>query len=379
MFVGTFKETIEGESRVAISPESCKKLTDLGCTILIEKDAGVNSSFSNLSYQSAGAKLIDNKFDIINQADILLSVTSIPDKKIIENSKQNLIVVGTFDPYENNKILQSLAVKKVNVISLDLLPRISRAQSMDVLSSQANLAGYKAVILASNLFKKAFPMMMTAAGTIIPAKCLILGAGVAGLQAIATAKRLGCVVTAFDVRPEVEEQVKSLGAKFIKVVDNNSTVQKNSVYAKEMTEEYKLKQKAKIHESAKDMDIIITTAMIPGKKAPILIENKTIKEMKLGSVIIDLAGASGGNTEGLKFGKEIIIDDVIINSPTNLPSLVSFDASSLYSKNIFNFITSFLDDKKSFDINSDDELLTKSIIIKNGVKTENFLEENKNV
>ena len=246
---------------------------------------------------------------------------------------------------------------------------------MDVLSSQANLAGYKAVILASNLFRKAFPMMMTAAGTIIPAKCLVLGAGVAGLQAIATAKRLGCVVTAFDVRPEVEEQVKSLGAKFIKVDDIDSTVKENSVYAKEMTEEYKLKQKAKIHESAKDMDIIITTAMIPGKKAPILIESKTVREMKLGSVVVDLAGASGGNTEGMKFGKEVIIDDVIINSPTNLPSLVSFDASSLYSKNIFNFIKSFLDEKKSFDINSDDELLTKSIIIKNGIKTENFLEE----
>ena len=379
MFVGTFKETVDGESRVAISPESCKKLSNLGYTILIEKDAGVNSSFSNLSYESAGAKLIDNKFDIINQVDILLSVTSIPDEKIIEKSKQNLIIVGTFDTYENYKTLQSLAKKKINVISLDLLPRISRAQSMDVLSSQANLAGYKAVILASNLFKKAFPMMMTAAGTIIPAKCLVLGAGVAGLQAIATAKRLGCVVTAFDVRPEVEEQVKSLGAKFIKVDDSDSTVQENSVYAKEMTEEYKLKQKAKIHDSAKDMDIIITTAMIPGKKAPILIENKTIREMKLGSVIIDLAGASGGNTEGVKFGKEIKIDDVVINSPTNLPSLVSFDASSLYSKNIFNFITSFLDDRKSFDINSDDEILTKSIIIKNGLKTENFLEENKNV
>ena len=375
MYVGTFKETIEGECRVAISPESCKKLTELGCNILIEKDAGINSSFSNSSYEAAGAKLLNNKLDIINQTDILLSVTSIPDKKIIESSKENLIVVGTFNPYENKKSLQSLAFKKINVISLDLLPRISRAQSMDVLSSQANLAGYKAVILASNLFRKAFPMMMTAAGTIIPAKCLILGAGVAGLQAIATAKRLGCVVTAFDVRPEVEEQVKSLGAKFIKVDDSDSTVKENSVYAKEMTEEYKLKQKAKIHESAKDMDIIITTAMIPGKKAPILIESKTIREMKLGSVIVDLAGASGGNTEGMKFGKEVIIDNVVINSPTNLPSLVSFDASSLYSKNIFNFIKSFLDDKKSFDINSDDELLTKSIIIKNGIKTENFLEE----
>ena len=379
MLLGTLKETIEGECRVAISPESCKKLTEMGCTVLIEKDAGVNSSFSNTSYEKAGAKLFDNKLDIINKIDILLSVSSIPDEEIISNSKQNLIIIGTFSPFENNKTLQSLAIKKINVISLDLLPRISRAQSMDVLSSQANLAGYKAVILASNLFRKAFPMMMTAAGTIIPAKCLILGAGVAGLQAIATAKRLGCVVTAFDVRPEVEEQVKSLGAKFIKVEDINSSSQKDSVYAKEMTKEYKLKQKARIHESAKDMDIIITTAMIPGKKAPILIENKTLKEMKLGTVIIDLAGASGGNTEGSQFGKEVIINNVIINSPTNLPSLVSFDASSLYSKNILNFVISFLGNEKVFSINSDDELLTKSIIIKDGLKTENFLEENKNV
>ena len=229
---------------------------------------------------------------------------------------------------------------------------------MDVLSSQANLAGYKAVILACNIFKKAFPMMMTAAGTIIPAKCLVLGAGVAGLQAIATAKRLGCVVTAFDVRPEVEDQVKSLGAKFIKIEDNND-LEKNSVYAKEMTEEYKEKQKNKIHQSAKEMDIIISTAMIPGKKAPILIEKSTLKVMKLGSVIIDLAGASGGNIAGTEFGKQVEVEDVIINSPSNLPSLVAFDASSLYSKNILNFVLTFLKEDKTFDINSDDEILKK--------------------
>ena len=277
MIIGTLKETIKGESRVAISPDNCKKLIDLGHTILVEENAGINSSFSDFSYQSAGAKLFKDKLDIINQVDILLSVTSIPDEKFIENSKQNLILVGTFNPYENVKTLKSLAVKKINVISLDFLPRISRAQSMDVLSSQANLAGYKAVILASNLYKKAFPMMMTAAGTIIPAKCLVLGAGVAGLQAIATAKRLGCVVTAFDVRPEVEEQVKSLGAKFIKVDDANSTVEENTVYAKEMNEEYKLKQKLKIHEAAKNMDIIIATAMIPGKKSTYTYREKNLK------------------------------------------------------------------------------------------------------
>ena len=376
MIIGTLKETNDKECRVAISPESCKRLTDLGHTVLIENNAGVNSSFSNTSYEKAGGKLIADKINIINKVDILLSVTSIPDEKTLESSNKNLILVGTFNPYENFKNLNRCAKRNMNVISLDLLPRISRAQTMDVLSSQANLAGYKAVVLASNLFKKAFPMMMTAAGTIIPAKCLILGAGVAGLQAIATAKRLGCVVTAFDVRPEVEEQVKSLGAKFIKVEDENSTIQENSVYAKEMTEEYKLKQKIKIHENARDMDIIITTAMIPGKKAPLLIESKTLKEMKLGSVIVDLAGASGGNVEKSEYGKEVTVNGIIISSPTNLPSLVSFDASSLYAKNIFNFITSFLSEEKVFDINSNDELLSKSIIIKNGSKTQNFLKEN---
>ena len=292
MILGSFKEDNIGEDRIAISPETCKKLTKLGFSVLIEKNSGINSSFSNDEFEKAGAEIRDNRDSIIKDLDILLQVSSIPNINILKLSKDNLIILGTFNPYENFKDLKELAIKKINVVSLDLLPRISRAQSMDVLSSQANLAGYKAVILACNIFKKAFPMMMTAAGTIIPAKCLVLGAGVAGLQAIATAKRLGCVVTAFDVRPEVEDQVKSLGAKFIKIEDNND-LEKNSVYAKEMTEEYKEKQKNKIHQSAKEMDIIISTAMIPGKKAPILIEKSTLKVMKLGSVIIDLAGASG--------------------------------------------------------------------------------------
>ena len=374
MILGSLKENNVGEDRIAISPETCKKLTKLGCSVLIEKNAGVNSSFSNEEYEKAGAEIRDNRSQIIKDLDILLQVSSIPDIDIMKLSKNNLIILGTFNPYENFKDLKELAVKKINVISLDLLPRISRAQSMDVLSSQANLAGYKAVILASNIFKKVFPMMMTAAGTIIPAKCLVLGAGVAGLQAIATAKRLGCVVTAFDVRPEVEDQVKSLGAKFIKVEDHNN-LEENSVYAKEMTEEYKSKQKNKIYESAKEMDIIISTAMIPGKKAPILIEKSTLKVMKLGSVIIDLAGASGGNIEGTEFGKQVEVENVIINSPNNLPSLVAFDSSSLYAKNVLNFVLNFLKEDKTFNINSDDEILKKTMIIRDGLKTENFFED----
>ncbi len=375
MIIGSLKELSLAEDRTAISPETCKKLIKQGFSVLIEKDSGLNSNFDNASYEEAGATLSADKLDIISKVDILLAVSSIPDENIINHSKQKLIIIGTFNPYDNSRILKKLAVKKISMITLDLLPRISRAQSMDVLSSQANLAGYKAVILASNLFKKVFPMMMTAAGTIIPVKCLILGAGVAGLQAIATAKRLGCVVTAFDVRPEVEDQVKSLGAKFIKVVENDSAIEKETVYAKEMSKEYKLKQKKKIHDTAKEVDIIITTAMIPGKKAPILIEKPTLKAMKLGSVIIDLASASGGNTEGAEFGKKVVVENIIIYSPPNLPSLVSYDASSLYSKNIYNFIITFFNSEKIFDINSDDELLVKTIIIKEGLKTDNFFED----
>ena len=369
MIVSSLKELEHGELRVAITPEICKKYIKLGFSVLIEKDAGVNSNFSNKAYLEAGALLVEDKFEIIRKTDVLLSVTSIPDKEVLNMSKK-LIIIGTFNNKKNIDLLKSLELKEFSIISLDLLPRISRAQSMDVLSSQANLAGYKAVILACNLYKKAFPMMMTAAGTIIPAKCLVLGAGVAGLQAIATAKRLGCVVSAFDVRPEVEDQVKSLGAKFIKVDDNE--IEENMVYAKEMSEEYKNKQKQKIHDSAKDMDIIITTAIIPGKKAPILLENKTLKSMKMGSVIIDMAGESGGNTQGAVFGKEIEVEKVIISSPTNLPSLVSIDASSLYAKNVLSFVSSFINEEKKINIKSDDELLTKSIIVKDGVKTLNL-------
>ena len=205
--------------------------------------------------------------------------------------------------------------KNLSLISLDFLPRISRAQSMDILSSQANLAGYKAVIEASSIFKKALPMMMTAAGTIIPAKCLILGAGVAGLQAIATAKRLGCVVSAFDVRPEVEEQVNSLGAKFVKVEDEANTKKTETVYAKEMSEDYKKKQLKAIHDVAVNMDIIISTALIPGKKAPLLIESNTISHMKSGSILIDLASSSGGNIEGSKIGEKVSINDCVVYAP----------------------------------------------------------------
>jgi NAD(P) transhydrogenase subunit alpha len=374
MIIATLKEISEDENRVAISPDTCKQYCKKGFSVYIEKNAGVKSSFLDIDYENNGAKVLERD-EILNQADIILNVTSILKEPELNKLKKDVIFLGTYNPYENFKNLNALAFKNFSTITLDLLPRISRAQSMDVLSSQANLAGYKAVIEASSIFKKAMPMMMTAAGTIIPAKCLVLGAGVAGLQAVATAKRLGCVVSVFDVRPEVEEQVNSLGAKFIHVDQKKELEGSKLVYAKEMSDDYKKKQSEKIHEVSKEMDIIISTALIPGKKAPLLIKSNTIKSMKSGSVLIDLAASAGGNIEGSIFGKKVSIENTILYAPSNLPSLISYDASLLYSKNLFNFVTTFINEEKKFNLDEEDEILRKTLIIKNGNKTTFFLKD----
>ena len=371
MIVAAVKEKNEFENRVSITPDTCKSYIKAGLDVIIEKNAGYNASFLDSVYKESGANVLDRE-QVLQKADILVSVSTILENSDLEILKNKAVIVGGFNPYENSDKIQKIIGKNLSLISLDFLPRISRAQSMDILSSQANLAGYKAVIEASSIFKKALPMMMTAAGTIIPAKCLVLGAGVAGLQAIATAKRLGCVVSAFDVRPEVEEQVNSLGAKFVKVEDETNTKEAQTVYAKEMSEDYKKKQLKAIHDVAINMDIIISTALIPGKKAPLLIESNTIMQMKSGSVLIDLASSSGGNIEGSKIGEKVNINDCIVYAPTNLPSLIAYDASLLFSKNIFNFISNFITENKTFDIEAKDELLLKTILVKNGNKTENF-------
>lgn len=371
MIVATVKEKNEFENRVSITPDTCKSYIKAGLKVIIEKNAGYNASFLDNVYKDIGAQVLDRE-EVLKKADILISVSTILENSDLEILKNKSIIIGGFNPYENSNKIKNILGKDLNLISLDFLPRISRAQSMDILSSQANLAGYKAVIEASSIFKKALPMMMTAAGTIIPAKCLILGAGVAGLQAIATAKRLGCVVSAFDVRPEVEEQVNSLGARFVKVQDVSHTKETQTVYAKEMSEDYKKKQSKAIHDVAINMDIIISTALIPGKKAPLLIEASTIKQMKSGSVLIDLASSSGGNIEGSKNGEKVNINDCIVYAPKNLLSLIAYDASLLFSKNVFNFISNFITDNKTFDIEAKDELLLKTTLIKNGNKTENF-------
>ena len=371
MIVAAVKEKNEFENRVSITPDTCKSYIKAGLDVIIEKNAGYNASFLDSVYKESGAKVLDRE-QVLQKADILVSVSTILENSDLGILKNKAIIIGGFNPYENGDKIKKIIGKNLSLISLDFLPRISRAQSMDILSSQANLAGYKAVIEASSIFKKALPMMMTAAGTIIPAKCLILGAGVAGLQAIATAKRLGCVVSAFDVRQEVEEQVNSLGAKFVKVEDGENTKETQTVYAKEMSEDYKKKQLKAIHDVAVNMDIIISTALIPGKKAPLLIESNTISQMKSGSILIDLASSSGGNIEGSKIGEKVNINDCVVYAPRNLPSLIAYDASLLFSKNIYNFISNFITENKIFDIEAKDELLLKSTLVKNGNKTENF-------
>ena len=371
MIVAAVKEKNEFENRVSITPDTCKSYIKAGLDVIIEKNAGYNASFLDSVYKESGANVLDRE-QVLQKADILVSVSTILENSDLGILKNKAIIIGGFNPYENGDKIKKIIGKNLSLISLDFLPRISRAQSMDILSSQANLAGYKAVIEASSIFKKALPMMMTAAGTIIPAKCLILGAGVAGLQAIATAKRLGCVVSAFDVRPEVEEQVNSLGAKFVKVEDGENTKETQTVYAKEMSEDYKKKQLRAIHDVAVNMDIIISTALIPGKKAPLLIESNTISQMKSGSILIDLASSSGGNIEGSKIGEKVNINDCVVYAPRNLPSLIAYDASLLFSKNIYNFISNFITENKIFDIEAKDELLLKTTLVKNGNKTENF-------
>ena len=371
MIIATVKEKNEFENRVSITPDTCKSYIKAGLDVIIEKNAGYNASFLDSIYKESGANVLDRE-QVLQKADILVSVSTILENSDLEILKNKAVIIGGFNPYENGDKIKKIIGKNLSLISLDFLPRISRAQSMDILSSQANLAGYKAVIEASSIFKKALPMMMTAAGTIIPAKCLILGAGVAGLQAIATAKRLGCVVSAFDVRPEVEEQVNSLGAKFVKVEDGENAKETQTVYAKEMSKDYKKKQLKAIHDVAVNMDIIISTALIPGKKAPLLIESNTISQMKSGSILIDLASSSGGNIEGSKIGEKVNINDCVVYAPRNLPSLIAYDASLLFSKNIYNFISNFITENKIFDIEAKDELLLKTTLVKNGNKTENF-------
>ena len=371
MKIAIVKETEELEKRVAASPETVKKLLSLGFSVDVEEGAGVNSFFSDADYKNAGANIIADTKSIISSADIVFKVNTVhKDGKGADDINiynKGTKIIGFLKPLQNPNQIKDLADKNIDAFSVELIPRISRAQSMDALSSQSNLAGYKAVVDSVSEFSKAIPMMMTAAGTVAPAKILILGAGVAGLQAIATAKRLGAVVSAFDVRAAAKEQVESLGAKFIEVVteEDSSDNETESGYAKEMSEDYKKKQQNLLHETIKTQDIVITTALIPGKDAPELITNSMVKDMKGGSIIVDLAAEAGGNCKLTKLNEVIIEHDVKIMGYSDFPSKLSQDASNLYAKNLLNFVQLMVKDKK-IEIDWEDEILKKSCVSYDG-------------
>lgn len=364
--IAIVKETADYESRVAATPDTVKRLIALGAKVVIEKDAGLSSSYIDKAYEDAGATIASSAADAVKGANVVLKVQA--NAADIDLVDKGALLIAQFAPYQNADVISAAAAKGVNAFSMELVPRITRAQAMDVLSSQSNLAGYKAVLDAAAEFTRAFPMMMTAAGTVAPAKVFVMGAGVAGLQAIATAKRLGAVVSATDVRPASKEQVESLGGSFIAVQDDEfKAAETSGGYAKEMSEEYKAKQAALIEETIAKQDIVITTALIPGRPAPKLVTAKMVESMKPGSVIIDLAVESGGNCELSKAGEIVVRNGVKVVGHRNVPSRLATDASALYAKNLFNLLGLLIDkDSKDLAINWDDEIVKGIALTKDG-------------
>ena len=359
-------ESALGETRVSATPETVKKFLDLGCKVFFEKGAGKAAGFLDDTYMDAGAELVEIENDEVKKiVDIVLCVQP-PNEKFLSHLKPGSFLVGLLNPYGNKLLAETLKSKNISAIALELLPRISRAQSSDALSSQANIAGYKSVLLAASALDRYFPMLMTAAGTIQPSKIVVLGAGVAGLQAIATAKRLGARVDAFDTRDVVEEQVQSLGAKFVKI-DLGETGQTDQGYAKELTPEQVQKQKDLQSDVCARSDIVITTAQLFGRPAPKLIDAATIEKMKPGSVIFDMAVESGGNVEGSVADEVVIKNDVKIIGISNLASSVSNHASLALSNNFNHWITDFFNkEDSSINFDFDDEIIKSSVIVFNG-------------
>ena len=362
MIIGVLKEPTP-ETRVSLLPEHLTLLKKWKVETYIESNAGVTAFANDDKYKEAGAT-VTSRAEVLKNSDVILSFNTFSAEDIAA-MKKGAIAVGVYQPLFTASLMKDWAGKGLSVFSMDMLPRTTRAQSMDILSSQANIAGYKAVLLAANVYPKYFPMFMTAAGSIAPAKVLILGAGVAGLQAIATAKRLGSVIEVFDTRPAVKEEVMSLGAKFVEV-EGAADASKAGGYAVEQTEEFLQRQKAKIAESVAKADIVITTAQIPGKKAPILITTAMIEAMKNGSVIIDLAASTGGNTDLTKNDTTVIHNGVSIIGNSRLASDMPSDASKLYGKNILNFLQLMIDKDGNINLNFEDDLIKGSCIAHNG-------------
>ena len=361
MKIGSILENQKIEKRIAITPDLVKKYISLGFEVCLIENYGIHLGINDQQFVDSGVKILKDESEILNSSDIIVQLGMLSDDKTL-NIKEDQTIIGVLNPYKNKAQLENLAKKKINLFSLELLPRITRAQSMDILSSQANLAGYKAVIESFANFEKAIPMMMTAAGTVPAAKVLVVGAGVAGLQAIATAKRMGAIVFATDVRMASKEQVESLGGKFL-IVEGSENLETEGGYAKEASDEFKQKQEDLLSETLKKIDIVICTALIPGKKAPLIIKDNMIENMQPGSVIYDLAAIQGGNTAFTEVDKIIEKYGIKIMGESNILNKLPVSASNLYAKNIFNFVDNLIDkENKKININIEDEIIEKTLI-----------------
>ena len=361
MRIVSLKENKNLEKRISITPEIAKKYISLGLEVALPENYGEHLGYTDPDYKNLGVTISNNEKEIVSNANIIVQL-GLPSDEKLSYLQENQNLIGVLNPYMNKEKIENLIKKKINNFSLELLPRITRAQSMDILSSQANLAGYKAVIEAFAYFEKAIPMMMTAAGTVPAAKVLIVGAGVAGLQAIATAKRMGAIVFATDVRMASKEQVESLGGKFL-TVEGSENLETEGGYAQETSEEFKKKQEELLIETIKKIDIIICTALIPGKKAPVIIKESMIQNMQAGSVIYDLAAIQGGNTAFTEVDKIVEKNGVKILGETNILNRLPTSASNLYAKNVFNFVSSLYDkENKNININLEDEIIEKTLI-----------------
>ena len=361
MNIASIKENQKIEKRIAITPEIAKKYISLGFSVTLSENYALHLGIKDNEYSDIGVIISGDDDKIINSADVIVQL-NLPTEDKTSLIKQNKIIIGVLNPYNNENKIKELVKRDINVFSLELLPRITRAQSMDMLSSQANLAGYKAVIESFSNFEKAVPMMMTAAGTVPAAKVLVVGAGVAGLQAIATAKRMGAIVFATDVRMASKEQVESLGGKFL-TVEGSENLETEGGYAKEASDDFKKKQEELLYETLKKIDIVICTALIPGKKAPLIIKENMIENMQAGSVIYDLAAIQGGNTAFTEVDKIIDKNGVKIMGESNILNKLPVSASNLYAKNVFNFIDNLFDkENKKININLEDEIIEKTLI-----------------
>ncbi len=360
------KETAVAENRVAASPETVRKIAALGFDVAVEAGAGIAAAMTDEMYQAAGAAIVSGE-GTYTDADVILRVRH-PSNEEIAGMKKGAMLIALLSPYQEKETLHALATQGITAFSMELVPRITRAQSMDVLSSQANLAGYRAVLEAAAVFGRAFPLMMTAAGTIPPAKVFIMGAGVAGLQAIATARRLGAQVSATDVRAAAKEQVQSLGANFV-MIENEETqaAETSGGYAKEMSDDYKRQQAELIAETIKKQDVVITTALIPGRAAPVLVTEDMVRSMKPGSVIVDMAVEQGGNCALAKPGEVVNVGGVSIVGHVNLPSRIAVDASALYARNLYNFLVPLVDkETKALTINREDDIVKAALVTADG-------------